>query len=186
MLWLHIGTLMHRLAAEPRSSSGLLFSSRCPSWTILLSPYSTVWDWRVTRAGSMLFHLPKLLYPYHSLLPFFSFSVFLSIGWYCGAGVFGLIGCISLSLCLVLTTLLCNNDNNNNSYWKSRCRCKVFGLRSVCWLLCEFIWLDMTTPHWWREKVIVYYYYVPLLHLPLPLCLWNVISFLFSFRCVGD
>ena len=42
VLWLHIGTLMHRLAAEPCSTEGLLFSSRCPSGTILLTPYSMV------------------------------------------------------------------------------------------------------------------------------------------------
>ena len=76
VLWSYIGTLIHRLAAEPRSTSGLLFSSRCPSGTILLTPYSMVWDWRVLRAGAMLFHWPKLLYPYYSLLLFFLFSSF--------------------------------------------------------------------------------------------------------------
>ena len=34
----------------------------------------------------------------------FSFLFFLSIGWYCGAGVFGLRGCISLSLSCALPT----------------------------------------------------------------------------------
>ena len=42
VLWSHIGTLMHRLAAEPRSTAGLLFPYRCPSGTILLTPYSMV------------------------------------------------------------------------------------------------------------------------------------------------
>ena len=37
-----------------------------------------------SRANAMLFN--------------FSLSLLLSIGWYCKAGVFGLIGCISLSL----------------------------------------------------------------------------------------
>ena len=46
---------------------------------------------------AMLFYWPKMLYPYTSLLPSFSFLFFLSIGWYCGAGVFGLIWCTSLS-----------------------------------------------------------------------------------------
>ena len=76
VLWSHIGTLMHSLAAEPRSTAGLLFSSRCPSGTILLTLYSMVWDWRVSRAGPMLFCWPKLLYPYYSLLLFFNFSSF--------------------------------------------------------------------------------------------------------------
>ena len=34
----------------------------------------------------------------------FHFLFFLSIGWYCGAEVFGLIRCISLSLSLALPT----------------------------------------------------------------------------------
>ena len=74
VLWSHIGTLMHRLAAEPCSTAGLLFHSRCPSGTILLTPYSMVWDWRVSRAGPMLLYWPKLLYPYYILLLFYPFS----------------------------------------------------------------------------------------------------------------
>ena len=76
VLWSHIGTLMHRLAAEPCSTAGLLFPSRCPSGMILLTQYSMVWDWRVSRAGPMLLYWPKLLYPYYSLLFFFPFSSF--------------------------------------------------------------------------------------------------------------
>ena len=45
--------------------------------TILLTPYSMVWDWRVSRAWPKLFYWPKLLFfPYYNLLllfPFFSF-----------------------------------------------------------------------------------------------------------------
>ena len=92
VLWSHIGTLMHRLAAEPCSTAGLLFPSQG----------------RDSRAGPMLLYWPKLLYPYYSRLLFF-----LSIGWYCGAGVFGLIGCTSLSLSLALPTIF----NNNNNYY---------------------------------------------------------------------
>ena len=88
MLFSHIGTIMHRLAAESCSTAGLLFPSRCLSGTILLTPYSMVWDWRVSGAGPMLLYWPKLLYPYYGLLLFFPFSFFLSIGWYCGACVF--------------------------------------------------------------------------------------------------
>ena len=72
--WSHIGILMRHLAAEPRSAAWRLFPSLCPSGTILLTPYSMVWDWRVSRAGPMLFYRPKLLYPYYSLLLFFPFS----------------------------------------------------------------------------------------------------------------
>ena len=72
--WSHIGILMRHLAAEPRSTAGPLFPSQCPSGTILLTPYSMVWDWRVSRAGPMLFYWPKLLYPYYSLLLFLHLS----------------------------------------------------------------------------------------------------------------
>ena len=44
VLWSHIGALMHRLAAEPRSTAELLFPSLCPSGTILLTPCSMMWD----------------------------------------------------------------------------------------------------------------------------------------------
>ena len=40
----------------------------------------------------------------------FQFLFFLSIGWYCGARVFGLIGCISLSHSLALPTFFNNNN----------------------------------------------------------------------------
>ena len=36
-----------RLAAEPCSTAGLLFPSRYPSGTILLIPYTMVWNWLV-------------------------------------------------------------------------------------------------------------------------------------------
>ena len=76
VLWSHIGTLMHRLAAEPCSTAGLLFPSRCLSGTVLLTPYSMVWALRVSRAWPMLLYWPKLFYPYYSLLVFFPFSSF--------------------------------------------------------------------------------------------------------------
>ena len=68
VLWSHIGTPMHRLKAKHLSRAGLLFPSRCPSGTILQTPYTMVWDWRVSRAGPMLFYWPKLLYPYYNLI----------------------------------------------------------------------------------------------------------------------
>ena len=76
MLWLHIGTLMHHLAAEPCSTAGVLLPFRCPSGTILLTPFLMVWDWRVSRAGPLLLYWPKLLYPYYSLLLSFPYSSF--------------------------------------------------------------------------------------------------------------
>ena len=56
-----------------------------------------------------------------SIIVFYYFSLSLLsvyIGWYCGAGVFGLIGCTSLSLSLALPTSFNNsyyNSNNNSS-----------------------------------------------------------------------
>ena len=76
VLWFHIVILMRRHSAEPRSTTGLLFPSQCPSGTILLTPYSMVWDWRVSRARPLLFYWLKLLYPYYSLLLFFPFPSF--------------------------------------------------------------------------------------------------------------
>ena len=55
VLWSHIGILMRLLAAEHRSTAGLLFFSQCLCGTILLTLYSMVWDWRVLRAGPILF-----------------------------------------------------------------------------------------------------------------------------------
>ena len=74
VLCLHISTLMRRLDAEPRSTTGHLFSSQCPSGTILLTPYSILWDWLVSRAGPMLSYWPKVLCP---IIVFFYF--FLSL-----------------------------------------------------------------------------------------------------------
>ena len=43
-----LGILMYRLAAELCSIAG----------TILLTPYSMVWDWGVSRVGPMLLYWP--------------------------------------------------------------------------------------------------------------------------------
>ena len=83
VLWSHIATLMHRLAAEPRSTAGLLFPSRCPYGMILLTPYSMVWHWRASRAVPLLFYWPKMLYPFYYLLLFFPslLSVYRLVLW---------------------------------------------------------------------------------------------------------
>ena len=52
VLWSYIGLLMHHLAAEPSSTAGLLFPSLCPSGMILLTPYSMVWVWWVSRVAA--------------------------------------------------------------------------------------------------------------------------------------
>ena len=56
VLWSHICSLMRFRGAEPHSTAGPLFSSQCLTGTILLTLYSMVWDWRVSRAGPMFFY----------------------------------------------------------------------------------------------------------------------------------
>ena len=114
VLWSYIGTLMHRLAAEPRSIARLSFPYWCHSGTILLTSYSMCGTFRFQEQGQCFFiglscSIPTIIL--YSL----SFLFFLSIGWYCGAGVFGLIRCISLSLSFALPTFI-NNNNNNKTY----------------------------------------------------------------------
>ena len=64
--WSHIGILMCHLAAEPRSTTGLLFHYR---WN-----KTNNYHWQVSRAGPMLFYWPKFLRPYYSLQLFFLLS----------------------------------------------------------------------------------------------------------------
>ena len=83
----HICILKRLITTEPRSIAGPLLSSQCPCGTILLTLYSMVSDRHFFRAGPMFIYWPKLLDPF---LPFsvFPFLFFLSIGWFCWAGVF--------------------------------------------------------------------------------------------------
>ena len=50
---------MSLLAAERRSTIGLLFSSQYPCGTILVTPYSMLCYWRVPRAGPTPFYWPS-------------------------------------------------------------------------------------------------------------------------------
>ena len=59
VLWSHIGILMRLPAAEPRSTAGLLFPSQYLSGMLWLTPYSMVWNWRVSRPGPMPFCWPS-------------------------------------------------------------------------------------------------------------------------------
>ena len=85
-----------------------------------------------SRANASLLSLAALSLLQSSSL--FPFLFFLSIGWYCGAGVFGLIGCISLSPSLALLTFF----NNNNYYYyifityKIQYSCAVNDLLKLC------------------------------------------------------
>ena len=86
VLW----SLMHRLAAEPCSTAGFLFHSRCPSGTILLTPYRWCGTGRFQEQGQCFFIGQSCSIQLYSSTPF-PFLFFLSVGWCCGAGVFGLI-----------------------------------------------------------------------------------------------
>ena len=61
------------LTAEPWTTAELLFPSQCPSGMNFLTPCSMVWDWQVSRAGSMFIYWPKQHYPDFNLLLFVSF-----------------------------------------------------------------------------------------------------------------
>ena len=95
VLWSHIGTLM-RLAAEPRSTAGLLFTCQYFCGTILVTPYSMVWVWQVSRAGPMLFYRPSCSLHFCLLLISLSLlSFYLLVLW--GFGLWTDIVLISLS-----------------------------------------------------------------------------------------
>ena len=81
---------MSLLAAEPSSTTGLLFPCQYPCGTILVTMYSMVWDRRVSSAGLM--HFYDLAARYIFISSRFPLLVFQSMGWYCGAGVFELMG----------------------------------------------------------------------------------------------
>ena len=76
-LYVPVGVTHRYTYAPPRCRTSqyrrTFVSLSVSSGTILLTPYSMVWDWRVSRAGPILFYWPKLLYPFyyfsHSLLP---------------------------------------------------------------------------------------------------------------------
>ena len=66
VLWLHIGTLMRFLAAEPRSTAELC-QYLCATISVTLN--SVVWNWQASRAGSMPPCWPSWSLPF-CLLPF--------------------------------------------------------------------------------------------------------------------
>ena len=81
------------LATDARGSIG----ASCSGLGVGMCASECGRDCGVSRAGPKLFYWPKQLYPFLSSTVFL-FLFFLSIGWYCRAGVFGLMGSKSLSL----------------------------------------------------------------------------------------
>ena len=111
VLWSHIGILMRRLAAEPRSTAGLLFHSQCLSGTILVTPYSMVRDCLFFLEQSKYFFidvscsiLTIVFYVSFSLLSVYRLVL-------CGWGI-RTDRCRSLSLSLALLTSFNNNNSN--------------------------------------------------------------------------
>ena len=97
----------------------VLFSSRCPSGMILLTPCSMVWGWRVSRAGPMLFYWPYLPYPY------------------CCLGVFGLLGCITVYHSLSSSLALPTSFNNNNNKFIDETNIKYLSKKFPLWIFTE-------------------------------------------------
>ena len=83
VLWSHIGVLMSYHGAEPHRTALLLSPYQYISGTILLTVYSMVYYWQVSRAGSIIFYWPKLLNIYYSFytLSLSHLSVYRLILW---------------------------------------------------------------------------------------------------------
>ena len=75
-------------------------------------PSDPVFDGEGLEGFKSTFNALKLAYAARSsfVFYFFHFLFFLSIGWYCGDGVFGLIRCKSLYHSFALPTYLNNNN----------------------------------------------------------------------------
>ena len=73
VIWLLIGTPLRLLAAELFSTGGPLCPSQYYYETILMTLYSTVFDWRVLRAEPMPSCWPNLLFLFASYLILFFF-----------------------------------------------------------------------------------------------------------------
>ena len=69
-------------------------------WNDLAHPVFDLYDYRVSRALPRHFDWPKLLA--HFVYSCSPFLFFLTKCWYCGSGLFGLIGCQSLSIGLTM------------------------------------------------------------------------------------
>ena len=114
--------LLRLPAAEPHSTSGLLFLSQSLSGMIWLTPYLMVWDWRVSRAGPIPFGRPSssLLF----CLQLFSLSLlflYRSVVW--GWGLRNDRVSISLSRPCI-ANLLYNNDNKVTLHVEKTCMFK--------------------------------------------------------------
>ena len=74
-----IGTIMHLLAAESRSTERLLFPCQF-LFNDLGDPYSMVCDWRLSRTGPMSLYWPRCSLPILSPTVFSFSSLILWVG----------------------------------------------------------------------------------------------------------
>ena len=113
LFWLNIGVRWCLLAAEPRSTAGL-YSHLCVSVERSRRPCIR---WYGTggfeKQGQCFLIGLSCSLPFG--LPPFPFFFFLSIEWFCGARVFGLIGCKSFSPSLAFQIYFNDNNNNDNN-----------------------------------------------------------------------
>ena len=115
-----INILMRLFAAEPSCTVRLLFHSQCLYEAIVLTTYSIVWDAGFKSWANVF----SSAYAARSVFIFYCcpFLFSLSLGWYCWAGVVGLIRCKLFWPCLASPASSNNNSNNNNNYyycWRS-------------------------------------------------------------------
>ena len=136
MLWSHISTLMHRLAqacCRTSQCSNTFISLPVSLWNNLANPVFNGVGW-VSRAGPWFFIGLSCSIPTSLLL--FSLTL-LSIGWYCGAGVFGLIGRTSFSLnlaqlhCLPFLIIIIMGSLSRHYQRSQWCYCQ--SLRMAVW-----------------------------------------------------
>ena len=71
---------MRYIAAQPRSTAGLLIPSQYLCGTIFLTPYSMVWAWDVSRAMSIPFCWPICWFHFLSFYVFSFSPLFLWVG----------------------------------------------------------------------------------------------------------
>ena len=89
VLWSHIGILIRFIASEPQSTTGVLFYRTVSLWNDLACPVFDGVGLAGFKSSYNAFFIGQAV-PSFFVFYKFPFLFFLSTGWYCGAGVFGL------------------------------------------------------------------------------------------------
>ena len=125
--------------APPRCIAGLLFPCQYLCGTILVTPCSMVWDWRVSRAGPMPFYWPRCSLTFCLLL--FSLSLLSFYGlvlWGWGLRTHRVLIALSQPF---IQPFFNNNNNNNVRYIVSIVSKRICILRLV---KCVFVETSIT------------------------------------------